>query len=85
VDTPEQGIWKGRQHPCHQGGGLCNWPHRLVPCTKRASIKKEDIPLNGDWPEIVTINGAVSGQRKFVQMLAQVVEVDDTRRKLEAF
>jgi hypothetical protein len=52
---------------------------------KRASIKKEDIPRNWDWPEIVTSNGAVSRQRKFVQMLAQVVEVDDTRRKLEAF
>jgi hypothetical protein len=56
-----------------------------VPCTKRASIKKEEIPRNGDWPEKVTDYGAVSGQRKFIQMLAQEDEVEDTRRKLEAF
>ncbi len=46
VDAPCLGAWKGRQHQCHQEGGLCktcdDLHHWLVLLPKQVPIKREE-------------------------------------------
>jgi hypothetical protein len=90
VDAPRLGAWKGRQHQCHQGGGLCktcdDLHHWLVLWPKQVPIKREESrhPAAARASKSDSDRGGESGWKP-VQMLTQVIEVGDARRKLNGF